>query len=975
MSELDLALLYSMFMTLLFDYYLGTDIIESKPPVRLPKPSLSFDSLLRDKLHSNLVLRNKHPPAAETPSIMQPLARGVGAQIIKSPLPMLTASVPPPIEVDNPDIVVAGTKQKDAILAAYEAKFKTGSTEVVTKRKGKRSLVTALYSCKRMRPSRDKYYRVDELTIYNVITTVIKEFISSFSERDILNLSAINRDFSTMIPKVVRWLSVDFSSLRAPRIDYESQTEISHHRVDMASAAMVFFGLDPGRFVRWMAGEFMGDGRDVDKILATIKPHIPIDDYNQVKRILTQGCPAQFQFDEKLRNKLMMIKRGNSKNFVENPDLVRKTMNKEERYSHVVALDPAIVLFSPYCRHTMQTLVMKEGKDPRVCWDATTKYGPEDVVINEVTPMDFEALITFGHTKMKFLADIYRARATFPGEPILLAMSDIKACFRFPKPHPDLAGAFGFNAEQYYYLATAMLFGSTASASSWEAFRRAIEALSRVYANRPDLVIKYRALLDMISWDEIDPDVVLTPAVACELNPVLPLTSEGLPTQPARIYVDDALMFGRGRRHAEMTLAAMIEAIFVVMGEPDTSLRQCPLAMDKWRALIVKTIQLVLGLVIDTNRLTVAIPPHYIAEVRELLNSTWHVKRRAFTVNEAQQLTGKLGHLAQGAPWVHHLLTQMYASIAKALATNKAVLSESSREYQDVVQALRTGSFGCSLENQSRHIAFAIKKLARLEHHSTIQHFISKQMRMEIEFLRDKLDPRSDVLWETPIGHIIKRTPTAMSFGDSSLTGMGGYSLGMKFWWHMSVPEEVQRRTLLHKKDNSDGGLISINVLEFVTVIVNYLAALHVVTSTKFTADPHPVLLNVTDNSSALSWTMNACRTSKIGQLLARFFCSLLMNSPLGINSKWISTHENTIADEISRTKDSLDENSQLTFDYSTLQQNFPQLRQCNFFQLKPELVSLIWRIVLQESWPDHNEIKTSLQSGLGKLIGSSGVK
>ena len=135
---------------------------------------------------------------------------------------MLTASTPPPIEVDNQDIVVAGTKQKDAILAAYEAKFKIGSNEVVTKRKGKRSLVSALYSCKRMRPSRDKYYRVEELTIYNIITTVIKEYISSFSERDILNLSAINRDFSTMIPKVVRWLDVDFSSLRAPRIDYAS---------------------------------------------------------------------------------------------------------------------------------------------------------------------------------------------------------------------------------------------------------------------------------------------------------------------------------------------------------------------------------------------------------------------------------------------------------------------------------------------------------------------------------------------------------------------------------------------------------------------------------------------------------------------------------------------------------------------------------------------------------------------------------
>jgi hypothetical protein len=36
-----------------------------------------------------------------------------------------------------------------------------------------------------------------------------------------------------------------------------------------------------------------------------------------------------------------------------------------------------------------------------------------------------------------------------------------------------------------------------------------------------------------------------------------------------------------------MKLAALIEAIFVVMGKPDTTVRQCSLAMDKWEELIV----------------------------------------------------------------------------------------------------------------------------------------------------------------------------------------------------------------------------------------------------------------------------------------------------------------------------------------------------------------------------------------------------
>jgi hypothetical protein len=32
-------------------------------------------------------------------------------------------------------------------------------------------------------------------------------------------------------------------------------------------------------------------------------------------------------------------------------------------------------------------------------------------------------------------------------------------------------------------------------------------------------------------------------------------------------------------------------------------------------------------------------------------------------VKEAQELTGKLGHLAEGANWVFHLLTHLYASL------------------------------------------------------------------------------------------------------------------------------------------------------------------------------------------------------------------------------------------------------------------------------------------------------------------------
>jgi hypothetical protein len=97
-------------------------------------------------------------------------------------------------------------------------------------------------------------------------------------------------------------------------------------------------------------------------------------------------------------------------------------------------------------------------------------------------------------------------------------MADIKACFHFPRIHPDLTGAFGFMAGGYYNLATAMVFASTTSASSWEPFQRAIEALSMACVDRPDLVITHKHYLDMISWAEHDPTAKIIPAVPCSMN-------------------------------------------------------------------------------------------------------------------------------------------------------------------------------------------------------------------------------------------------------------------------------------------------------------------------------------------------------------------------------------------------------------------------------------------------------------------------
>jgi hypothetical protein len=122
---------------------------------------------------------------------------------------------------------VSGSKEKKRILEEYMSKFGSGYQEsIITKKKGKidhyEPLQYLASSRQCMKPSTDKYYRVKELRIYNVITIVIQEY-AAFSKNKLLNIRLLNTGFAKMIPKLQRWLQIDFSLLCKPHLNYESQ--------------------------------------------------------------------------------------------------------------------------------------------------------------------------------------------------------------------------------------------------------------------------------------------------------------------------------------------------------------------------------------------------------------------------------------------------------------------------------------------------------------------------------------------------------------------------------------------------------------------------------------------------------------------------------------------------------------------------------------------------------------------------------
>jgi hypothetical protein len=143
----------------------------------------SFEQGLSNKLHILLVIKNRSKPKQ---SIKQPTGAitSTTSAFLLAPLTK-EATLPPaksnsraamlPTSTSDISLSVFSTREKKRILEEYVSKFGSSYQDsIITKKKGKPDINEASHfstsSWKGMKPSSDKYYRVEELTIYNVIT-------------------------------------------------------------------------------------------------------------------------------------------------------------------------------------------------------------------------------------------------------------------------------------------------------------------------------------------------------------------------------------------------------------------------------------------------------------------------------------------------------------------------------------------------------------------------------------------------------------------------------------------------------------------------------------------------------------------------------------------------------------------------------------------------------------------------------------
>lgn len=116
-----------------------------------------------------------------------------------------------------------------------------------------------------------------------------------------------------------------------------------------------------------------------------------------------------------------------------------------------------------------------------------------------------------------------------------------------------------------------------------------------------------------------------------------------------------------------------------------------------------------------------------------------------------------------------------------------------------------------------------------------------------------------------------------------------------------------------------------------------------------FLENPYPVVLINADNTTAESWTEKGCKESLAGRASGRIRFALMMNNPVGINTRHKTTKQNEIADRVSRFK----KETNSLIDFNQLKQEYPQLQCCQRFQPSQELNSVILQALLQNKSTD----------------------
>ena len=261
----------------------------------------------------------------------------------------------------------------------------------------------------------------------------------------------------------------------------------------------------------------------------------------------------------------------------------------------------------------------------------------ESVCVNMMLDRITDPKIVYGDSFDRHLVRIYNLRLTHPNEEIYLFDDDAKEVFRRPKYHPDVASAFVFRISSYLMIPLRFTFGSSVSPQDQEPFARVKTHLVEALSHRRDIYPKYKHIIDKVEFSTRPSyDTTFVKAVPDTLNPgVLDFLKATY-----SMFVDDSI-FANTESVIKHAMVASIEALYIVLGFTDETIRQKPLNLDKYFQSICSYERVQLGNLVNTKKMSVIITEKKRLDmITEFSN--WHTKWKSFTLLQGVTLCGNL---------------------------------------------------------------------------------------------------------------------------------------------------------------------------------------------------------------------------------------------------------------------------------------------------------------------------------------------
>jgi len=799
------------------------------------------------------------------------------------------------------------------------------------------------------RPS-SKHSFTSEATIDHILIHVFKsDFLPDTDLRNLRNVHPLYHHLHTSLHRL-RFL--DFRPLSRINKTYASQENIPSSRSIQFLSALLHYDFNVPAIIRYCGNNYTNQHLDHKAIRLRLQNIAPPTIINYVIRSLTIGAPSVINGHTSSINFWKYLRYGNHVSITSRPALVEKSLNKEERNCYTIPFPSWTARFIPNLHVSPSGIIIKPGKKDRIIFDASFHVDPVSHSPNDWTSASDEPPIYYGDALIRHLRRIWNLRITYPNDVIYLWDDDVAGAFRLIKYNPQIATAFAAIINSRLWIPVGQVFGGNTSAQNFEGIARAREYLSEHFSHSSfsSLVQKHAKILDLIQYEHPPPSTPLVKAAPCTTFKGV-LDATGKPTNtPHNMFVDDnhiAALLG----DMKLAQAASIEGLFQLLGFPSPTLRRTVLSDDKYYREKCSYRKIQLGYLIDTSNMTVSFSQDRFTKILSSL-SNFHAKRRTYTLREAAILAGHLEFIASMTPWLRFLTVALKHSILLSLRKNSASILSKQANCTFISDSKLLSLDFLTLRKKN----FAISQLLRQTWHSRKKFRISPLLKKELKMLQYIFKKRKEYKFESPIAHLISKDFDFSALGDACLEGAGGFSSSLHFWWYIPWPPFIKEKTLKHfvkTYKTLSGSFISINLLEYATILISYAACvskLRILSPTLL--QPNPTLLIESDNTAAVSWTRKAASSTQAGKSLAFILTSIMIkHQHIGLTSSHLAGTANTIADEISRTS-SLSHPTSHFHSISTLKQKYHQLNDSQRFLPSRELLSAIWDALLLKTVP-----------------------